>query len=202
MPLLRKFLEVETESIRHSGSKIIALEGPQLSDRYSLTTLKGLPDRVDHYAKGLVLIDYKSSTDNPSAQEMMNEGYRLQLPFYALAAQKHFKIEPRALQFIAFDKKGTRTKGLFFREDISLEEGSLIRKKPHARSASEVTLPPDEVWATLRQRIQEAVQAMEKGDFSLRPKYPKEECPRCRMRDACGERRYQLDQMTKGELNV
>ena len=47
----------------------------------------GQPDRIDLHPDGYFVMDYKSGGQLPNGSEILEQGYRLQLGFYALAAK-------------------------------------------------------------------------------------------------------------------
>jgi RecB family exonuclease len=146
----------------------------------------GIPDRIDETPDGIFVIDYKTAGNQPKAPDLVDAGYRLQLPFYALAAMNHFKKPALGVQFVELTREGSRTSGIFFERFNGKEPGKItqIRKG----SLSLVAGDPDEVWSKVREEIEKHLDSYTAGKFSVKPKKPTE-CPRCRFNDLCGYKR-------------
>jgi hypothetical protein len=125
---------------------------------------------------------------------MLENGYRLQLPFYAIAAQKKFSKPTLGFQFIQFDKKGTRSAGIFFKSHNGKEPGKLTATTGNSKSL--LTLNRDEVWARFEEQIQQQGAQYTKGIFEADPRIkPREkECKSCRVSDLCGFRRLSVEE--------
>ena len=72
-------------------------------------TVRGLPDRIDLFSNegkdaGLWIIDYKASTTPYTGKVMLEKKLKLQLPFYAIAAQKQLKQKVLGVQFITLNE--------------------------------------------------------------------------------------------------
>ena len=133
--LLRVFQEQERKYIQRAQTRVLALEDVELKVDYDGFSVRGNPDRIDEHPDGLWIIDYKTSSSAPNGAAMIENGYRLQLPFYALAAQKHFSKAALGFQFVQLDKKGTRTNGAYFKPHNGKEPES-SRLRPQPRKAS------------------------------------------------------------------
>lgn len=193
IPVLESFCEGERKYAQTSGAKVLSLEGPEL--RYSVAgvTIKGIPDRIDEHPDGLVLMDYKTGGDSPQASQMIEQGYRLQLPIYALAARNTFGKVPAALTFIELKRKGSRARGLFFKQLSGKEPGKIAN--PRSNSKSLVTTGIEETWGELAQQIETHVEKYLSGQVFVKPKAisekdPYKECESCFVRDLCGQRRF------------
>src|SRR6185312_15119153 len=77
--------------------------------------IRGKPDRIDQHPEGVFIMDYKTSGGVPHGCEMVDEGYRLQLPFYALAVRKELNQAVLGVQFVELDRRGSRKSGIFFK---------------------------------------------------------------------------------------
>ena len=124
---------------------------------------------------------------------MIENGYRLQLPFYALADQKHFSKHALGFQFVQLDKKGTRTNGAYFKPHNGKEPGKLTATT--AASKSLLTIPREEAWSTFEEEIQDLGARFVAGKFEARPRInPRsKECDTCQVADFCGYRRILED---------
>lgn len=144
----------------------------------------GTPDRVDAYGDGLFVIDYKTSGRMPHASEILEKGYRLQLPFYAVALWKQGH-PVLGLQLIALDTEGSRSSGIFFEAFNDPKKGLTAVR---ASSKSLVQQDPDEIWSMLEEKIRKASSEYWRGEFQVgaRSENPKDECDRCRLGGLCG----------------
>jgi hypothetical protein len=117
---------------------------------------------------------------------MLELGYRLQLPFYALAARGSFHKPVLGLQFVELNRKGSRSSGVFFKKYNGKEPGKLTQLT--ARSKSLVSIEPDEAWSRLEDQLHAQARGYIQGVFKARPKKEKE-CSTCMVADFCGFRR-------------
>ncbi|MBL7714728.1 MAG: PD-(D/E)XK nuclease family protein [Bdellovibrionales bacterium] len=175
------FCEKEAAYVRDTGNRVLQLEGPKLTQEFSGVRVSGIPDRLDETKDGgILVIDYKTSASQPNGREILENDYALQLPFYALAASGHFQKRPIGFQFLAFDRVGRRTLGLFFTD----------WNFPKARKGGSLfTEPPEDVFSRLRQSVEKEATKLAQGVHSVAPKIPARECKKCRLQDACGIRR-------------
>ena len=183
--ILDTFCEKERDYFTRSGTTVLSLEGPPLRLEFPEFNLIGIPDRVDEHPDGVFVIDYKTSTALPSGTEMVNDGYRLQLPFYALAASRHFSKPAVGVQFVELATKGGRGHGIFFKKYNGKEPGKLT----HSRSKLNVLeMEPEDAWSLCASQLHEQGKRYFEGHFEVKPKKPKE-CSACPYRDLCGQRR-------------
>jgi RecB family exonuclease len=184
--VLFAFCEKERDYVKRAKTRVMSLEGPRLVLELagSAVTVTGVPDRIDEHDDGIFIIDYKTSTQLPKGPEMVEEGYRMQLPFYALAARAQLGREVLGVQFIELSRKGGRANGIFFSKLNGKGPGMLT----HTRSSSVLKLEPSEAWACCEESIRAHLAAYLAGEFEARPKKDLE-CRSCPYGDFCGRRR-------------
>jgi RecB family exonuclease len=202
IPVLESFCLDEVKYQAQSQTRVLSLEGPELQYAVSGIHVRGFPDRIDEHAEGLIVVDYKTGSDSPVAQNMLDLGYRLQLPVYALAASQTFSKNPLALQFIELKKKNSRARGLFFKKNVGKEPGKITQTRS---KNSIVDLDESETWTRLAEQIKIHVDSYLGGSFyvapkKISPKEPFKECDSCRARDACGQRRFPDSSSDSDEL--
>lgn len=187
--VLEAFCEKEKEFVKRAGTSPFSIEDVSLSLEYPEFSILGLPDRIDQHPEGLFVMDYKSSGSVPHGSDMIELGYRLQLPFYALAAQKYYQRPVLGVQFIELDRKGSRRSGIFFKKYNGKTQGMLTQVT--ARSKSLVALEPDEAWSRLEDHLIASATQFIRGEFQARPKSSQRarECNSCSLGDLCGLRR-------------
>jgi RecB family exonuclease len=191
--LLIAFCEKEREYVKRAQTKVLGLENIEFEIPFDGFSVVGEPDRIDEHPDGLFIMDYKTSSKSPKGSDMLEDGYRLQLPFYAIAAQKKFGKSALGFQFIQFDKKGTRSSGMFFKSHNGKDPGKLTATT--ANSKSLVSHDRDEVWKRFEEHIQsqgtQFIQGLFKAFPNVRPR--EDECKSCRISDLCGFRRIAAD---------
>lgn len=202
LPVLQSFCLDEVKYQAQSQTRVLSLEGPELQYAVSGIHVRGFPDRIDEHAEGLIIIDYKTGSDSPVAQNMLDLGYRLQLPVYALAAAQTFSKNPLALQFIELKKKNSRARGLFFKKNVGKDPGKITQTRS---KNSVVEQDENETWGRLADQIKTQVDTYLSGSFYIAPKKisskePFKECETCRARDACGQRRFPDETPDSDEL--
>ncbi|OFZ82217.1 MAG: hypothetical protein A2583_04770 [Bdellovibrionales bacterium RIFOXYD1_FULL_53_11] len=183
--LLEVFAVKETEYAVRSGTTVESTEGPKLSAVFEGVLVEGRPDRIDSHESGLFVIDYKTSSSPANGTELL-AGYRLQLPFYALAAQDLFGRPVSGVQFVTLDRKGTRSSGVFFKKFNGKAQGCLTNVRA---GQSLFDVDPAQVWEDMRGHIGAAASGFVNGIFKAAP-FKKKECLSCAFRDLCGQRRY------------
>ncbi len=196
--LLEIFCEKERKYLAQSGATPVSLDDIHLRIQYPEFSIVGQPDRIDRHQDGLFIIDYKSSGTVPHGSEMIEQGYRLQLPFYAVAVRKKTNEPTLGVQFIELDRKGSRKSGIFFKEHNGKDAGKLTNVRSNSKSL--IHLPPEEVWEKLEEQLIQNAQGFIKGQFEARPRITKreKECARCSVADLCGLRRL-VESGTEGE---
>jgi RecB family exonuclease len=187
--LLRVFKDQERKYVERARTRVLALENLELSVDYPGFSVRGKPDRIDEHPDGLWVIDYKTSSSAPNGSVMLENGYRLQLPFYALAAQKKYSKPTLGLQFVQLDKKGTRTNGVYFKPHNGKEPGKLTDTT--ARSKSLLAVPREDAWSKFEEEIIQLGARYVSGSFEARPRISprSKECDSCQVADFCGYRR-------------
>lgn len=189
--LLKVFFEKEVEYVERSGARVIHVEEPLLEQRFHGVRVYGTPDRIDEVAGGLFLLDYKSSSKLPTGRDIRQSGYRLQLPFYALAARKTFGKEVHGFQFVHLGKQGDRKQGLFPARLNGKKPGCLTQVG--GTSGSLYKEDPEVIWAEIESKIEEALSKLKSGVYDAIP-IKKDECKSCRTAKICGVvRRNALD---------
>jgi hypothetical protein len=196
---LEAFCEKEREYVERSSSIPLVLDEMSLTLHYPDFSIRGQPDRVDQFQDGLFIMDYKTAGSVPHGSEMLEEGYRLQLPFYALAAQQKFKKPALGIQFVELDKKGSRRSGIFFKEYNGKGPGKLTQVRSNSKSL--VSVSPQEAWSVLEDHLVQDARALIAGRFMAKPKISKteKECQNCSLGDLCGYRRRSDSQSSEGE---
>lgn len=186
---LEAFFEKEGEYQRRVNPRTISLDDRELRVRLDDVAIVGKPDRIDETDEGLFIIDYKTSGDLPSGSEMLELGYRLQLPFYALAAGMELARPVLGAQFAELSRGAGRGKGIFFEPRNGKESGKLTNVRSNSRSL--LRLDPEVAWSRVRELVTEQARSFISGLFEARPRAarPEEECARCRLSDLCGLRR-------------
>ena len=197
---LETFCAKEKEYFDRSGTQVLSME-EQEPLRMTLRTeqgdvvIVGRPDRIDQHTDGLFVIDYKTSSSLPNGTEMVELGYRLQLPFYALATQRKYEKPVLGVQFVELNRKGGRTRGIFLKNYNGKEPGNLTNTR--ART-SLFDADPTVIWSKAEAQLMHHVQGYMGGTFEARPKKP-QECPRCSFRDLCGHRRKSPEELETTE---
>ena len=185
--VLETFREQEWEYWSRARTRTLSME----EDRYRLDfpefVLVGEPDRVEEHPDGLFVMDYKTSSALPNGTQMLELGYRLQLPFYALAAERKYGKPVIGIQFIQLTRTGGRGSGIYFTRWNGKEAGKLTK----ARSNSKSLFPdaPPEIWARLEEQILDHARRYAQGRFTADPKKGADECKTCQAADLCGFRR-------------
>lgn len=188
LPILDAFLAEESAYFARSGARPIALEEKEIVYRAAQADLKGRPDRIDEsQSGGLFVMDYKSSSSSPSGTEMLEHGYRLQLPLYALGAEQALGKPALGVQFIPLSREGKRRAGVFFNDTNGKEPGKLTQTTKANKSL--LQLERAEVWRAFAAHIDAAVARMLAGEYSARPRRGEKECATCRYLDLCGQHR-------------
>jgi hypothetical protein len=184
--VLRAFCEKEREYIVRSAATTVAFDDRKFSLLLPSAEVVGKPDRIDENEHGFFIIDYKASGALPHGEDMVELGYRLQLPFYALASRGELGKDILGLQFVELSRKGARTRGIFFREHNGKEPGRFTNARSNSKSL--LATSPAESWSRLSEHLELHARGYVSGEFEARPKKD-EECPNCRVSDLCGLRR-------------
>ncbi len=186
---LETFCQKEKDYIQRAQTKPMSLDQDLFQIRYPDFTIMGQPDRIDQHAEGLFVIDYKTSGTVPQGREMVEDGYRLQLPFYAVALQKKMGLPVIGAQFVELDRRGARSNGIFFKKWNGKGQGCLTYVR--ANSKSLISGEPAEIWAEMEKTLIRDAQGFLNGFFEARPRTSKKEkeCGRCILGDLCGFRR-------------
>jgi RecB family exonuclease len=197
--VLIAFCEKEREYIQRAHTQVVGLENIKFEVPFEGFKVVGEPDRIDEHPDGLFILDYKTASTSPSGTDILENGYRLQLPFYAIASQKMFGKSTLGFQFVQLDKKGTRSAGLFFEGTNGKDPGKLTATTRNNKSL--MSLPRDEVWSKLEEDIQRQGRQYIEGCFEAKPRIAprKKECESCRIGDLCGLRRLSAEIPAEGE---
>lgn len=185
--VLEAFSEKEREYIQRARTKAVSLEDTDFKMKFPGFTIVGTPDRIDEHPDGFFILDYKTSSVVPHGTDMIELGYRLQLPFYALATQKETGKPVLGVQFVVLDRKASRGSGVFFKSYNGKEAGKLTTTT--ARSKSLLSLEPGEAWSRFEDHLVKHAAQYVQGHFEARPKKGEQECASCRLGDLCGLRR-------------
>jgi len=183
--VLQTFCEKEKEYVLRAQTIVHSLEGPELRLKIKGVDVVGVPDRIDEHKEGFFILDYKTSSALPRGKEMVGDGYRLQLPFYAIAAEKVLRKPVIGVQFVQLNRKGARTNGIYFRNFNGKESGKLTN------SRSKLNLfetEPADAWEKCEEHLLIALTNYVQGLFSAEPKKA-EDCRACAYQDLCGKRR-------------
>jgi RecB family exonuclease len=188
LQVLEAFVEKEKEYFTRAPSKTVSLDDQRFRLELDGVTLVGTPDRVDEHPNGeLFIIDYKTSSALPNGTDMVDLGYRLQLPFYALAARRQLGKPVMGVQFVELNRKGGRGNGVFFKQHNGKEPGRPTQLR--ANSKSLLDRDPEATWSRLEETLGEHARAYVQGRFEARPKRREKECATCAVADVCGFRR-------------
>ena len=196
------FCEKERIYFEKSGATPIALDDRRIRLPMKGFSVMGQPDRIDEFEGGLFVMDYKSSGTLPHGSDMLERGYRLQLPFYGVALNHLEKRPVCGLQFIELDASAGRKSGILFKKFNGKDPGQLSDLR--ANSKSLISQEPEEVWKILEEKIQEKGESYISGYFEALPNVSvrAKECDRCRVQDLCGYRRLGIDEATGSTLSV
>ncbi|MBI4924879.1 MAG: PD-(D/E)XK nuclease family protein [Bdellovibrio sp.] len=187
--ILCEFYEHEKKYRKNSQAKTYSLEGPELRLEHPNFVITGVPDRIDENQHGLFIIDYKTTSMLPTGQDMILDGYRLQLPFYAVALKNLLKKNVAGVQFVELNRHHQRNKGVFFQAYNGKEAFSFT----NLRSQLNIfTSDPDVIWSKAQKQIEFHANNYAQGVFELNPK-KENECRVCAFSDLCGVRRMQKD---------
>ncbi len=188
--ILERFIDAEKNYLERSQSKIKYLEGPKISYELGGVKVTGVPDRIDESIEGkLFVIDYKTSGGWPKATEMIDLGYRLQLPFYAVALQDSQEVA--GVQFIELTMKHSRARGIFFSQFNGKTPGSLTQFTARNQSVLQSRNTHD-VWHSVKEQLARELNDWKSGIFDVKPKNPKD-CTDCRVKAVCGRLRQSDD---------
>jgi RecB family exonuclease len=184
--VLDAFREKEYEYFDRAPSKIASLDSQYFKLEFEDVAIIGTPDRIDEHPEGIFVLDYKTSSALPHGTDMLELGYRTQLPFYALAARRELSKPVLGVQFVELNKRGGRGSGIFFKRYNGKEPGKLTTLT--ARSKSLLSLEPEDAWAALSDKLHAQASGFVSGQFAARPTKAKE-CDNCLVADLCGFRR-------------
>jgi hypothetical protein len=120
---------------------------------------------------------------------MLELGYRLQLPFYALAVWRKTGKPVLGFQFVELNRKAGRSSGVFFKPYNGKEPGKITNARSNSKSLFAGS--PEETWVKFEKLIVYHAQGLISGRFEAHPKKKEKECRACSMSDLCGLRRLQ-----------
>ncbi len=196
MKILVSFWDDEQVYRARSETKLYSVEREQVLElEVDGTLVRGVPDRLDQHVDGVFVIDYKTTTDVPTGAEILEQGYRLQLPFYAVAAREKLGQEVLGAQYVSLGREVSRARGIFLEAYNGKNPGSLT----HTRSkASLFSDEPEVIWSRAKALVEESVRSIKQGHYEAKPRLEKE-CVRCRLTDVCGQRRFLWSRSGLGE---
>jgi len=196
--VLEAFLEKEKQVLERAGTHPMSLDQQRFRLEYPGFWIVGKPDRIDQHADGVFIMDYKTSGGVPHGVDMLEQGYRLQLPFYALAVQKQLNQPVLGLQFIELDRKAGRKSGIFFKNYNGKGPGCLTQVRSNSKSL--IASDPQEVWDCFEKEVYQDALGYLEGRYPAKPKIenPEKECSRCRLADLCGHKRRISDAFSSG----
>lgn len=190
--LLKSFALAEIQYRSRSGATLLATEEQarlewKMESRGRAVTISGKADRIDEHPEGLFVVDYKSGRQELRGSDVREKGYRLQLPYYAIAAQQVFSRQVLGVQFIELTREARRSVGLFPKALNGKAAGSLTQVR--SNNASLFDGDPGELWAGLEDRIRATVTRHLDGIHDSLPLMGARECKDCRARAVCGQAR-------------
>lgn len=196
--VLETFCAEERDYFGRAGARILHLDDREFRLRMPGVIVRGKPDRVDETDEGLFIMDYKTSSQLPTGRAMLEQGVRLQLPFYALAAAAELGRKVLGVQFIKLTRDGGRGSGVFFPAYNGPETGKLtvLTKRSHSLLGQP---SEDEIWTRLQAHVEGEATGLARGVHPARPKDPAKECPRCDARDLCGYGRRVSEGLVEAE---
>lgn len=193
---LEAFRAKEQEYFDRAGARVLELDDVVLRWDAGPYRIVGTPDRIDLTDEGLFVMDYKTSAGQPNGTEMLEKGYRLQLPFYALAAGRQYGRPVIGVQFVELTSAAGRGSGIFFQPWNGKEKGKLTKVRSNSKSLLPGT--PEDAWSRLEESVRAHAEAFLAGRFAALPKKPEKECDRCAASDLCGFRRKAGDGEAEG----
>lgn len=188
--VLEVVIRKEDEYHARSGTDVLSLEDrrDELSLPLGIATVVGRPDRVDSHADGIFIIDYKANNSlQPSAAEMLEMGYGLQLPIYALAASHRHGRPAIGAQFVETSLKGPRSRGIFFEKWNGKKTPASV-SDVYSTSTSLLKMEPSEAWTRFEEHIRSHVLGYMSGVYDAFPK-KSADCKTCQYTVLCGESR-------------
>lgn len=188
LKILDAFIEQERSYHARAQAEVYSLEGPEVSRTFGSVLVKGRPDRIDRLDDNLFIIDYKTTSRIANGREMLELGYQLQLPFYALAASNETKLPVIGAQYVQLNKRGARTHGVLFKEFNGKDPGKLTNSRAKSSVFEET---PEEIWFKFEPIIQHHAERFKSAIYALDPK-KSDECDNCLFGDICGYRRAKV----------
>jgi hypothetical protein len=194
--LLRAFLEKEFEFRDRAKTRLFAAEDQaqlrwEFQEQGLEFAIRGKADRIDECLSssqnGLWVIDYKSGRQDLRGVDIREKGYRLQLAFYAVAAQAQLQRPVLGVQLVELTREARRSVGLFPKALNGKQPGSLTQVRSNNPSLFEGE--PSELWTELEQKIRNTAFDFSSGKGDALPVMGERECDRCRAREVCGQSR-------------
>jgi len=188
---LRRFLESEVEYRSRSGAELKLQEGDIELHREGIRFL-GRMDRVDQHADGLVIMDYKTGSKQPSGQASLETGKGLQLASYALALRERENQEVVSARYVILST-----------DKINRNYGVLFKKWNQGKAADSVEFPlsfvksnhtslfneePETLWKAFDEKITGLIRTAKASGFRAEPADP-QDCKSCRYSGLCGRER-------------
>ncbi len=191
--VLSRFLEKELEYRSRAGIRCVAAEEDArltlswVDSNGRPVEVVGKADRIDEHPEGLFVLDYKTGAQAFKGGDIRDKGYRLQLPFYALAARAKFQKPVLGVQLVELTRDARRSVGLFPKRLNGKDPGMLTQLGK--TNSGLFDGDPDELWSKLDSRIREVMKEFAAGRFESRPTLGSRECTECRARLICGQAR-------------
>lgn len=191
--ILKTFIAKELEYRSRSGIRSVAmeknarLEMSWIDRNQREITVGGFADRIDEHSEGLFVLDYKTSVQGVTGKVMREKGYRLQLPFYAVAARASFKKPVLGVQFVELNSEGKRSVGLFPRRLNGKTPGKLTQLG--ATNGGLFDEDPDVIWSELQEKMMSIIEYYADSRYSVNPVLGTKECENCRAALICGQLR-------------
>lgn len=180
--VLQLFVEKERDYQARYSARVKDSEIP-LEFQMGDITLYGRADRIDETPQGeLLVIDYKTGASNPHGQDVVEQGYALQLGFYAVAARRHFSKEVAAAQFIELNATGGRARGIFPKSRVGSKPPGIAPIRSNSKSL--IPGEPSEVWERIESHLGNTVTVLKEGHFRAVPKN-EADCERCSAAISC-----------------
>ncbi len=194
LEILNTFLQSEAEYRARSGAEPKLQEGEIELVREGIV-FKGRMDRVDQHADGLVVLDYKTSSKQPSGQIALEKGKGLQLASYALALRERENQEVVSAQYVILSS-----------EKINRSYGILFKKWNQGKASDSVEFPlsfvrsnntslfdsePETLWKSFDSKITGLLKTARESGFRAEPADP-QDCKSCRYSGVCGRERAVL----------
>lgn len=189
--VLKTFLQSDSEYRARSGAEP-KLQEAEIEWKREGLVFRGRMDRVDQHADGLVVMDYKTSSKQPSGQVALEKGKGLQLASYALALRERENQEVVSAQYVVLSP-----------DKINRNYGVLFKKWNQGKASDSVEFPlsfvrsnnsslfdsdPEALWKSFDGKITGLIRTARETGFHAVPADP-QDCKSCRYSGVCGRER-------------